>query len=185
MWDRGGRASHLSGAVLAARRDVFDRVGRFDERYPFEYEETEWEDRVRSSGLALEFVPAARVRHLWGSSAARDGETSARRAHSRRFYWRERYGRIGTALLERAARHRPEVLFPRLVEPRLAARSGAWVALSTNPSVLPFAGAPLEEDFVLASEIAARLPCVPIYLRSFRAADGEPLDTFVWERDRR
>src|SRR5262249_46666562 len=27
LWRRGGGAPHLSGAVLAARRDVFDRVG--------------------------------------------------------------------------------------------------------------------------------------------------------------
>ncbi len=48
LWERGGRVPHLSGAVLAARRQIFDAAGRFDERFPFEYEETEWEDRVRS-----------------------------------------------------------------------------------------------------------------------------------------
>lgn len=181
LWERGGDARHLSGAVLAARRETFDRVGRFDERFPFEYEETEWEDRVRARGLALRFVPEARVRHRWGSSAAEAGETADRRHRSRRLYWRRRYGALGRALLERATRRHAKSSFPRLAEPRFAARDDAWVALSTNPSVLPFAGAPLEEDFVLPPEVAARLPRVPLFFRTFRASDGEPLETFVWE----
>jgi hypothetical protein len=51
LWERGGEARRLVGAVLAARREVFDRVGGFDEKYPFEYEETDWEIRVRRAGL--------------------------------------------------------------------------------------------------------------------------------------
>lgn len=184
LWQSGGSARHLSGAVLAVRREIFDRVGRFDERFPFEYEETEWEDRVRGCGLSLTLVPAARVEHLWGSSAAEEGETAARRARSRRLYWGRRYGPLGRAVLERAARRPPGALPPAISQPRLPARDGAWVAVSTNPSVLPFAGAPLDEDFELPSEVAARLPPVPVYLRSFRASDGEPLETFVWWKER-
>jgi GT2 family glycosyltransferase len=180
LWEAGGAAQHLSGAVLAVRREVFDRVGRFDERFPFEYEETEWEDRVRSRGLSLALVPAARVRHLWGSSAAEEGETAARRSRSRRLYWRRRYGRVGLAVLERAARRPAGALPPSISQPRLPARDGAWVAVSTNPSILPFAGAPLDSDFVLPPEVGERLPAVPVYLRSFRASDGEPVETFVW-----
>ncbi|MDQ5859136.1 MAG: glycosyltransferase, partial [Acidobacteriota bacterium] len=87
LWDRGGTARHLTGAVLAVHRRTFDRVGRFDERFPFEYEETEWEDRVRAAGLTLRFVPPSRVRHLWGTSAAASADAAARRAASRRLYW--------------------------------------------------------------------------------------------------
>jgi N-acetylglucosaminyl-diphospho-decaprenol L-rhamnosyltransferase len=184
LWEQGGTARHLSGAVLAVRREVFDRVGRFDERFPFEYEETEWEDRVRARGLSLTLVATSRVRHLWGSSAAGEGETAARRSRSRRRYWRRRYGRVGLAVLERAARRSSACLPPAISQPRLPAREGAWVAVSTNPSLLPFAGAPLDSEFVLPAEVEQRLPAVPIYLRSFRASDGEPLETFVWWKDR-
>lgn len=184
LWERGGDARHLSGAVLAARRETFDRAGRFDESFPFEYEETEWEDRVRGLGLALRLVTGSRVIHRWGSSAALAGATAERRLRSRRLYWRRNYGALGHAILERAARRAPDAAFPRLLEPRLQAREGAWVALSTNASLLPFAGAPLDEDFVLPSDVAGRLPPVPLYLRTFRASDGLPMETFVWEEDR-
>jgi N-acetylglucosaminyl-diphospho-decaprenol L-rhamnosyltransferase len=185
LWRQGGRARHLSGAVLAARRDVFDRVGRFDERFPFEYEETEWEDRVRAAGLELWYEPGARVRHLWGSSSSRNSGTASRRSASRREYRNRRYGRIGRLLLERAARERPEPA-PRLrlergAPPSFAPRPGAFLALSPNPSGLPFAGASLETGFEFPREVLDRLSG-RWYLTIFRGEDGRPLDRMAWER---
>ena len=182
LWERGGSARHLTGAVLAVHRRVLDAVGRFDQRFPFEYEETEWEDRVLASGRTLQFVPGSRVRHLWGSSAAASAGAEARRSESRRLYWRRRHGRLGRAVLERASRRAVSRRYPSIPEPRLAARGGAWAAISTNPSLLPFAGAPLDSEFVLPPEMIARLPRGPIYLRSFRAVDGRPIETFTWEK---
>ena len=71
--------------------------------------------------------------------------------------------------------------FPIVSEPRLSARPGAWAAVSTNPSLLPFAGAPLDDGFELPDELARRAPG-RLYLRAFRASDGVPLETFAWAR---
>jgi len=183
LWSQGGGARHLVGAVLAARRDVFDRVGRFDERFLFEYEESEWEDRVRAAGLELRFAPRARVRHLFARSAVRNPETERRRAISRRLYRERRWGRAGRWLLERrdARAPRPPGV-PRVAEPVLPARPGAWVAVSTNPSLVPFAGAPLAADFRLPEDVLESLPPGPVYIRAFRESDGRPLETFVWDK---
>ncbi|MEX0879238.1 MAG: glycosyltransferase [Thermoanaerobaculia bacterium] len=183
LWERGGDAKHLVGAVLAARRDVFDRVGRFDERFLFEYEETEWEERVRRAGFRLRFAPRARARHLFARSAVRNPETERRRAVSRRLYRERRYGALGRAILERAGA-RPRGLEPsaRVAEPFVRAREGAWLAVSTNPSLIPFAGTPLSEDFRMPAEVLDSLPPGPVYLRVFRAADGQPLETVAWEK---
>ncbi len=185
LWERGGDTRHLVGAVLAARRDVFDRVGRFDERYPFEYEETEWEDRVRAAGFALRFEPKARARHLFARSAGRNSETETRRAASRRRYREKRWGKLGRALLDRAAKRPPRPIAAdvrRLAEPALASRNGAWVAVSTNPTLIPFAGTALAGGFRLPDEVLASLRPGPVYLRSFDPRDGRPLETFVWEK---
>ena len=181
LWERGGDANHVSGAVLAARRDVFDRVGRFDERFLFEWEETEWEERVRRAGLLLRFVPAARVRHLYARSAGRNPETESRRAASRRLYRERRWGRLGRAILERAPQPHGNA-FARTPEPALPARPGAWAAVSTNPSLVPFAGTPLDTPLRLSEDVLASLPPGPVYLRMFSAANGEPLETAVWEK---
>lgn len=181
LWERGGRAPHLSGAVLAVRREVLDRVGRFDERFPFEYEETEWEERVRRAGLELRFVPAARVRHLWARSSSRSPETAARRAASERLYRERRYGRVGRVLLERLPPP-PSIAAARLSEPSVSAAPGAELAISPLPSRIPFAGADLTRDFRLPDSVAGGLPPGPLYFTIYRSADGEPLSTAIWEK---
>jgi len=188
LWERGGDALHLAGAVLAVRREVLERVGVFDERFLFEYEETEWEDRVRAAGLRLRFASEARVRHLFARSSSRNPDTERRRTESRRLYRVRRYGRLGRALLERPTRasaggRDAAARVRRLGEPAIAARAGAWVAVSTNPSLIPFAGGPLggDGDFRLPAEVLASLRPGPVYLRAF-ARDGRTLDTGVWEK---
>lgn len=181
LWERGGDARHLAGAVLATRRDVIDRVGAFDERFLFEYEETEWEDRVREAGLRLRFVTAARVRHLFARSASRNPDTQRRRSESRRLYRDVRYGRIARWILERPVRSRQVPRFPALSEPAVAALPGAWLAVSTNPSLIPFAGADLSDDFRIPEEILASLRPGPVYLRVFEPG-GRTLATHAWEK---
>ncbi len=182
LWTRGGTARHLSGAVLASRRDVFDRVGRFDERFPFEYEETEWEGRVRRAGLDLAVVAGARVRHLWGGSASGDPETSRRRGASRRLFRQRRYGRLGRALLERAERRRRPHRVPTRSLDEIPARPGEWIALSPHASRIPFAGADLSTPFRIPADLASSLPAGEWFCTTFSGADGRPRETFVLER---
>ena len=183
LWERGGDARHLVGAVLAARREVFDRVGRFDERFLFEYEETEWEERVRRAGLRLRFAARARARHLFARSALRNPETERRRQVSRRLYRRRRYGALGRAILESAGERSPAGRsVRRLAEPFVPARPEAWLAVSTNPSLIPFAGTPLSADFRLPAEVLESLPPGPVYFRVFGETVGRPIETSVWEK---
>jgi GT2 family glycosyltransferase len=183
LWRSGGRARQLVGAVLATRRDVFDRVGRFDERFPFEHEETEWEDRVRRAGLELRFVPTARIRHLWAVSASRNPESAKLREASRRRYRDVAYGRVGRRLLEWAGSLGPGAVGGRPISrPALPARAGAWLALSPNPSGFPFAGTPLTSDFRLSPEIEASLAPGVWRLTVFRETDGRILDRYLWEK---
>lgn len=183
LWRQGGPAQHLSGAVLVVRREVFDRVGRLDERYPFEYEETEWEDRVQAAGLRLLVVAEAPVRHFWGKSAAASPGSARRRAVSQTLYRERRYGPLGRALLEALGGAAPPPPLARRIEsPAFSRQEGAWLAISPNPSLLPFAGTSLAEDFSLPEEILSDLPVGPLYFRVFREADGRPLETSVWEK---
>ncbi len=187
LWTAGGSTRHLSGAVLAARREVFDRVGRFDERFPFEYEETEWERRVRAAGLDLRVVRGSRVRHLWGASAAPNPETERRRALSRRRYRETRFGRTGRALLERAEHlprpqtgaEIPSSPFSRSSMPasraEVPARPGAWLALSPHVSGIPFAGVDLSKSFRMPPELESTAASPGWSATIFSAASGLPI----------
>jgi hypothetical protein len=154
------------------RRDVVDRVGRFDERFPFEYEETEWEDRVRSARLTLRVVSGARARHAPGTSSARNPGTGTRRRESRRVYRLRRYGRIGSAFLAWAERRSPPAGLPAAPAVFEARGEDFALAVSPNPSVLPFAAVSLEsrvEAAWISSAAGASL-----YARVFRVRDGCP-----------
>jgi hypothetical protein len=93
-----------------------------------------------------------------------------------------RYGSLGRALLERPRSSGVAPAASVVGEPCVAARPGAWVAVSTNASVIPFAGASLSEEARLPAEVLASLRPGPVYLRIFRASDGEALETLVWEK---
>jgi hypothetical protein len=170
---------------------VFDRVGRFDERFPFEYEETEWERRVRGAELRLEVVATSRVRHAWrpseAGSSAGEADRERRRRESRRRWREERFGRIGRALLERAER-RPAAAAPPgpgMDFDDLPARPGAWLALSPHRSRIPFIGAELSRPFAMPPEVRPALESGEWIATIFAAADGRPLEGPVLLDERR
>ena len=62
-----------AAAALAVRKDVFARIGGFDERFvPAWYEDVDLCDRLGREGEVL-YVPGARVGHRGGDSASRLG----------------------------------------------------------------------------------------------------------------
>lgn len=87
----------LSGACLLVRREVFERIGLFDERYFLYFEETDLCRRARENAFECWQVPSARVVHLVGQSTARPGAPPRRSQAwlaSRRHYFRTHHGRL-------------------------------------------------------------------------------------------
>jgi GT2 family glycosyltransferase len=62
------RVDWISGACIATRRDVLDRVGDLDESYFMYSEDTDWCHRVREAGLEIVQIPDSRVVHHAGAS---------------------------------------------------------------------------------------------------------------------
>lgn len=63
-WDRGRAVDYVSGAAMAFRRDVLDRVGMLDERFwPGYYEDADLCFRVREAGYEVWYTPDARLIH--------------------------------------------------------------------------------------------------------------------------
>jgi N-acetylglucosaminyl-diphospho-decaprenol L-rhamnosyltransferase len=99
-------AGALSGAVLAIRRDVFDELGGFDERFFLYFEEHDLIRRASQRGWRSMFVPAARCRHLYNQSARSSPEARAHYASSARSYAGKGVAAEASALLERLTRPR-------------------------------------------------------------------------------
>ncbi|HVN76249.1 MAG TPA: glycosyltransferase [Thermoanaerobaculaceae bacterium] len=141
VWDAAGPVSvpTLSGALLAMRRDVFERVGLWDEAYFLYFEETDWLRRLGAAGLRAAVVPGAVVAHRWARAAdpaefAGVFEASRRRYLSRNFGVR---GRLAAAL----PRGAEGVELPPLPAPAptVAAGDVLWL-LSPSPLGFPAAG---------------------------------------------
>lgn len=62
--------SGLSGAFMLVRRDAFEQVAGFDERFFLHFEDLDLCDRLRRIGGILLFVPAARAVHEKGESSS-------------------------------------------------------------------------------------------------------------------
>ena len=64
----------LTGALLAIRRDAWEKVGSFDGVYQLYYEEADWLKRLEKSKLKSCYVPAACAVHTYNQSAAKEPE---------------------------------------------------------------------------------------------------------------
>ena len=56
------------GACLLVRRETYEEVGGFDERFFMYQEETDWQLRIQRAGWKVRFTPAGIVTHLGGAS---------------------------------------------------------------------------------------------------------------------
>lgn len=75
----------LSGSCLLVRREAFDAIGGFDERYFMYMEDVDLGDRLGNAGWLNVYVPGAEVVHTKGHSAGREPE-SMLPAHHRSAY---------------------------------------------------------------------------------------------------
>jgi GT2 family glycosyltransferase len=94
-----GPVEQSAGAFLMMRRDVFERLGGFDESFwPVWFEDVDLAQRARSSGYPIWLVPEARAEHIGGHSVSRLSEK-----------WRILYWYV--SLLRYAAKHYSPVSF--------------------------------------------------------------------------
>jgi len=88
------------GACLLVRRKVFERVGPLDERFFLYCEEVDLCRRAAGAGWRTYYVPAARVRHLEGSSSAQVVPLKlASHYFSKVLYFDKHHGLVQTTLL--------------------------------------------------------------------------------------
>jgi GT2 family glycosyltransferase len=73
-------ADYCSGACIAIRRTVFEKVGQFDRRYvPAYYEDTDLAFKIREAGYKVYYQPQAVVTHHEGASSGTSTESGIKR----------------------------------------------------------------------------------------------------------
>ncbi len=185
VWDAVGPVPvpTLSGALLAFRREAFQRVGPWDEGYFLYFEETDWLRRAASSGLRLAQVPGARVEHMWGHAAdpARSGDHfagSRARFFATHYGWR---GRQANRLMPVGSPLRP---LPLPSDPGvLPPGEQVWLV---SPLALGFPAAGLRgsaADFARAFRalLSARSRPTPYTVLAADPQTRKALGTWFWE----
>jgi len=67
-YEKTQEAEHLMGSALLIRREVFEKIGLFDEKFFLWFEETDLEKRAKEAGFKVVYHPKAVVKHLVGQS---------------------------------------------------------------------------------------------------------------------
>lgn len=75
----------VTGACMYVRREVIERVGLLDERYPMAYEDVDWCLRAWQAGFHVFYFPAATLYHH--ESVTRGTEVGERERTSQRVFW--------------------------------------------------------------------------------------------------
>jgi hypothetical protein len=68
-YDRQADIEQLIGAAMVIRKEIFEQVGRFDERFFMYYEEVDLCRRLKDGGFRVVYYPVAQLVHLGGKSA--------------------------------------------------------------------------------------------------------------------
>jgi len=78
-------------ACMLLRRDVFEAMGGFDERFFMYCEDTDLCKRIREAGYRLRYVPGPAAVHHWGKSTAHLPAAMLREAYRSRVYYFEKH----------------------------------------------------------------------------------------------
>ena len=95
-YSAGGEVSYLQGACLAIDRQLFHRLGGFDEDFFLYSEEETLCEAVRAAGGKSVYLPEAVIQHIGGTSTARVSDLATYHFYrSRAIFYRKRYGNAG------------------------------------------------------------------------------------------
>ena len=98
---------YLTGASLAIRRDVLDRLGGLDEGFPLYFEDLDLSYRVRQAGYKILYQPESVVYHF---------ETFGTKKHSARYYYKYHRGRMRFVLKHFGLRYFLKTFIPAEME---------------------------------------------------------------------
>ncbi len=120
--DREREVDWVIGACMLVRREAYEAVGGFDERFFMYAEETDWQKRMRDAGWTVRFTPRGEVVHVGGGSADPDARFNERMFVSLDAYTLKHHGWAGLAVLRAA------------MVAGCSIRAVGWLAAALSPS---------------------------------------------------
>ena len=82
----------VSGAALTIRRDIFEKIGGFDEKFFMYFEDRDLCWRVRNLGYKIVILANAKIVHLGGRSLVSHKTRKRLYYQSQNYYWQKHHG---------------------------------------------------------------------------------------------
>jgi len=89
----------VSGAALAIRRNIFEKIGGFDENFFMYFEDRDLCQRVKQLGYKIIVLSQAKVIHFGGRSSSSNRTQKEMYYQSQNYYWRKYHGLALTLLM--------------------------------------------------------------------------------------
>lgn len=83
---------YVVGALMFLKRDLFIKLGGFDEKFFMYFEETDLQFRIKELGLRRVLITGPRVIHLEGKSPNKSNVKRIIYSQSMYIYFKKRYG---------------------------------------------------------------------------------------------
>lgn len=90
----------VAGAALLVRKEVFDKVGGFDEKFFLYFEENDLCRRVKKLDYKIIYFPEAEIVHFGGKSTVDTEKACSIFKESRFYFFKKHYGEIVAVLTE-------------------------------------------------------------------------------------
>jgi hypothetical protein len=90
----------VPGTAFMIRKDLYEKVGGFDENFFLYFEEFDLCKRIKEKGYRLYMIPSVKIIHLWGKSTAQTNNINIIFQKSRFYYFRKHYGLLFAILVE-------------------------------------------------------------------------------------
>jgi GT2 family glycosyltransferase len=90
----------VPGTAFMIRRNIFEKIGGFDERFFLYFEEFDLCNRVKKIGYRVFIEPKAKIFHKWGASTKYSTNINEIFAKSRYLYFKKHYGILKALFVE-------------------------------------------------------------------------------------
>ncbi len=96
------RVPYITGADIFIRKNIFQKLGGFDENFFLYYEETDLYYRLQQAGYVTYILPEVKITHLEGPSMLKDGELNYQKwafwEKSKYYYFRKNKGHYASGM---------------------------------------------------------------------------------------
>lgn len=101
-WDRNSlkEVDVAPGTAFVMRKELFNKIGGFDEEFFLFFEEFDLCNRVKDLGFKIFINPDAQVLHYWGLSTKKLADSNKIFRKSRFYYFRKHFGLLPALFIE-------------------------------------------------------------------------------------